>query len=430
MGFLGLVLDLEFVGAQSLVDPLNMLAAGGFQNQLDFGLADGHLAEAAALADLQHIRAEIGDPLRDPRQAAGTVRNHDRESPQAAVLDEARFDDARNQIHVDIAAAEDQADVLAGEADFLIQQCRQGYGGGAFGDGFFDFEQDQDRLGDFAFAHSDDLVDIFFRRIERSGADPAHGDAVGDGRGRRQLGRRALFQGDFHRRDRFRLDADDSDPGLEGFERQRYASDRTAAAHRHDHRIEIGILLVNLKADGSLAGDDPGVVEGRNERERFFPAQPDGLGVGRVVIAAVEHAPGAVLAHAGDFNQRRKLGHDDGRGDVQAPAVKRDRHAVIARAGGDHAAPGFFRRQRQQAIERAALFERAGHLQIFQLEKNFAAGHLADGFRARERGDINLLLDALPRLFDVGEGDHYNEGRMKGWGHARSFAQSFDLLKS
>src|SRR5688500_8158870 len=46
------VLDLEFIGAQRVVDPLDMLGAGGFEDQFDLGLADGHLAEAAAMIDL------------------------------------------------------------------------------------------------------------------------------------------------------------------------------------------------------------------------------------------------------------------------------------------------------------------------------------------------------------------------------------------
>ena len=84
----------------------------------------------------------------------------------------------------------------------------------------------------------------------------------------------------------------------------------------------------------------------------------------------------------------------------------RHRHAVITGAGGDHATLGFLWRQRQQPIERAALFERAGELKVFQLKKNFVAGHPADRFRMRKRGEIDLIFDTLARLFDVDEGDH------------------------
>ena len=123
---------------------------------------------------------------------------------------------------------------------------------------------------------------------------------------------------------------------------------------------------------------------------------------------AAQHVGRAVLAYARDFDQRRGHRHDDRGGDIQAPAVIRHCHAVIAGAGGDHAALGFFGRQRQQPIERAALFERTSELKVFQLKKNCIAGHPADRFRVRKRREIDLIFDELARLFDVDEGDHVN----------------------
>ena len=46
------VLDLELVGAQRVVNAPDMLGAGGFKNQFDFGFANCHLAETAAVSNL------------------------------------------------------------------------------------------------------------------------------------------------------------------------------------------------------------------------------------------------------------------------------------------------------------------------------------------------------------------------------------------
>ena len=86
--------------------------------------------------------------------------------------------------------------------------------------------------------------------------------------------------------------------------------------------------------------------------------------------------------------------------------MKRDRHAMISRAGGNHAAAGIFGREGQESVQRAPLFERTGQLQVFELEKYLTAGHSADRFRVSERREIDLLLDALAGFFDIDEGNH------------------------
>jgi hypothetical protein len=69
-------LDFEILVLQRLEYALNVLDSSGFQDQLNFSLADGHMAETASVTDLQDIGACIGDPLRELRESAGTVRNH------------------------------------------------------------------------------------------------------------------------------------------------------------------------------------------------------------------------------------------------------------------------------------------------------------------------------------------------------------------
>lgn len=45
------------------MDSLDMLGAGGFEDQFDLGFTDGHFAETAGLADLQNVGSPFGDPL-------------------------------------------------------------------------------------------------------------------------------------------------------------------------------------------------------------------------------------------------------------------------------------------------------------------------------------------------------------------------------
>ena len=85
---LAFVFYFEFVFEQRVANSHDMLGAGGFEDQLDFGLTDRHLAETAALADLQYVRAQVGDALGQPRQTAaerGTPGRRRRTTPAAAL---------------------------------------------------------------------------------------------------------------------------------------------------------------------------------------------------------------------------------------------------------------------------------------------------------------------------------------------------------
>ena len=53
-----------------------MLTPRGFERQLDFRFTDGGLAEAPGLVDLQDIRAQCGEPLRQPGEGSRPVGNY------------------------------------------------------------------------------------------------------------------------------------------------------------------------------------------------------------------------------------------------------------------------------------------------------------------------------------------------------------------
>lgn len=92
---------------QSVAQPLNVICAGGFDHEFDFGLANGDPAESPALADLQNIRALVGYALGEAGKIARAIGDDYVQTTLASVLYHALFNDSRNQIHVDVAARDD-----------------------------------------------------------------------------------------------------------------------------------------------------------------------------------------------------------------------------------------------------------------------------------------------------------------------------------
>ena len=70
---------------------------------------------------------------------------------------------------------------------------------------------------------------------------------------------------------------------------------------------------------------------------------------------------------------------------------------MVAGAGGDDAAGGLLGGERGDAVECAALFEAAGHLQVFELEEDLLAGHAGEHLGAGAGGAVDGVADALAR---------------------------------
>ena len=72
--------------------------------------------------------------------------------------------------------------------------------------------------------------------------------------------RRAIGQGDFHRRQGLGLNADDFDFGVQCLQHQSDPGDQTAAAHRNEDGVDgFAVLAQDFHAHGALAGDDLGI---------------------------------------------------------------------------------------------------------------------------------------------------------------------------
>jgi len=95
-------------------------------------------------------------------------------------------------------------------------------------------------------------------------------EAVGDAAG-------ALETHDFSRRERVvqlgsacRLDSPHHSLASCGRQARHHAGNQAAAAHRDDHRLDLGKLLDDLERDGRLAGDNVGMIERRYDREMLL----------------------------------------------------------------------------------------------------------------------------------------------------------------
>ncbi len=176
-----------------------------------------------------------------------------------------------------------------------------------------------------------------------------HRDSVGD----RVAERLAARQ----RRAALRLDADDTHRRPQLGKCECDAGRQTAAADRHDERLDLSELLVQLERDGALAGDDRGIVERMHDdggrRSRAFGCRRQRL-VDRV--SAQNHV-GAVALGRLHFGERCILGHEHRRCDTRLSGRPCDRLSMVTRACGDHAALALLGRERPDPVDSSAYLE-------------------------------------------------------------------------
>ena len=121
---------------------------------------------------------------------------------------------------------------------------------------------------------------------------------------------------------------------------------------------------------------------------------------------------GAVTPGVLDLHHRRADRHHDGSGNAEKVCVISHALRVIAGRHRDHAAPPLVRRQRQQAIERAALLEGGRELEVFEFEPEIAAADLAQRPALIAFGDEDRAADRSGRGPDVVRRD----GKAAGFG--------------
>ena len=226
-----------------------------------------------------------------------------------------------------------------------------------------------------------------------------HGDAVGEGVGRRKRQLVLRLDRALHARRLRRLDAIDLAVRLQVLDGIGHARDEPAAADRHQHGLHVRQLLQNLQPQRPLPRDDVRVVEGMDKGHPLLPAQL--LRVGARVVISPRHQADlrAVALRRLDLGDRRDVRHADHRPRLAALGAQRHPLRMVARAAGDDPAPQLLRRQLRDLVVRPTHLERARHLQILGLQPNLRVGR-----QLRRENHVRLPRDLpqnLGRVADI-----------------------------
>ena len=196
--------------------------------------------------------AQAGEQRGDIGERAGHVAQVDVQARQPARADHAALDDLGQHQRIDVAAAQDDADFLAGEARRLLHQRRQAGRAGAFDDGLLDFEQQQDSLLDVALGDQHDVVDSARddRQRQRAGRLTAMPSAI--------VALRlssAVVRCVPRRREALGLHADDFEVGSDRLGGLAMPAIRPPPPMATTRTSRAGLLREHLQRDRALAGD-------------------------------------------------------------------------------------------------------------------------------------------------------------------------------
>ncbi len=172
------------------------------------------------------------------------------------------------------------------------------------------------------------------------------------------------------------LDPDDAQLRALGLEHRGDAGDQPAAAHRHQQQFQLRRLVQQFQAHRALAGDDQLVVVGVDEGQAALGGDLPGPLAGLADAVAVQDHLRPEGAGARHLHVRRVAGHHDNRRDAQLPGVVSHRLGVVAGGHGDHPASARLRAQGFQLDQGPAVLERAGKLQVLQLQADLGPGLL------------------------------------------------------
>ena len=124
------------------------------------------------------------------------------------------------------------------------------------------------------------------------------------------------------------------------------------AADRHDQRIELRIRRQHFQRDGSLSRHDQRIIERVDQRRALTRDEGARMGLGFGERFAVQHHARPMRARVLHLHQRRRLRHDDGRGNVHPPRVIGHSLGMITRRHGHDAARALCLVERCEPVHR------------------------------------------------------------------------------
>ncbi len=198
---------------------------------------------------------------------------------------------------------------------------------------------------------------------------------------------------------RFGRGAQDLDPARDDLDAD--AAGQPAAAHRHDDRLHVGELRQDLaRQEAAVAGDHVVVVERRHEDQaRIGLRTPARFRLGLVISRAADLDLGAERRDPDALELGRLRRHQHGRLDAEGSRRQRHAEAVVPGRRGDDLAPhARLERQRRQPRRRSAQLERAGALQVLQLQPDVRAGPPPQRGGRHERRDARQPPDPVRDL--------------------------------
>ena len=172
------------------------------------------------------------------------------------------------------------------------------------------------------------------------------------------------------------LNRNDFDLRHQLLDQHRHARCQTAAAHRDEYAVNMGILLQQLQRQRSLPGNHHRMVERRNPGEPLLLRQIDGFGFGFIEIRAVQQHFTAEAAHRINFDIRGGGWHDDER--LHAQARCRESHALRFL---------FFRQTRHHRV-RPAQLKAVHRLTVFTLHQHNVIEARRELFHFLQRRDL------------------------------------------
>ena len=166
------------------------------------------------------------------------------------------------------------------------------------------------------------------------------------------------------------------------------------------------MLLEELQADRTLPGDDDVVIEGMDEGEMLSLTAAERLFTSFIVVGAVQNHIRAVTARCRNLDERRGQRHANLGADAKLAGMVGNPLGVISGRGCNHPLGAFFGAEREQLVQRAALLERAGALQVVELQVNLVAGGLGKCLRTRAGREVDGVANTAQGGLDVVESDH------------------------
>ena len=202
-----------------------------------------------------------------------------------------------------------------------------------------------------------------------------------------------------------------ADGGRARLDRGGDAGDQPAAADAEQDGVEVGHLVEELEAERALPDDDVAVVERVDEHGAGALGELGGQAQRRLDRRTLEHDVGAVAAGGEQLGDRHAERHEDRRGDAEGLRGERDALRVVAGGCGHDAARALLGRQAREPVGRAADLERAGALEVLELQVH---GH------AEQLGQVLRLVERRARDDAIEEGGGILELRQGGDAHVRT----------